>query len=114
MGVQTSDVPVTIPDNGSQDQWIESLYLQDEWQATAALTINYGLRFDHLAAYTSGSQLSPRLNAVWKATAGTTVHAGYSRYFTPPPFELVASETIAKFAQHNRGPGGDSKRSSGR
>jgi hypothetical protein len=32
-GAQTSDVPVTIPDNGSQDQWIESLYLQDEWQS---------------------------------------------------------------------------------
>jgi outer membrane receptor for ferrienterochelin and colicins len=26
------------------------------------------------------------------------VHAGYSRYFTPPPFELIASETFTKFA----------------
>lgn len=103
-GFQTSDVPVTIPDNGSQRQWIESLYLQDEWQAAAALTINYGLRFDHLAAYTSGSQLSPRLNAVWKATAGTAVHAGYSRYFTPPPFELVGTETIAKFLNTTAAP----------
>jgi hypothetical protein len=25
------------------------------------------------------------------------VHAGYSRYFTPPPFELIGSETISKF-----------------
>ena len=103
-GAQTSDVPLAIPDNGSQDQWIESLYLQDEWQAAAALTINYGLRFDHLAAYTSGNQLSPRLNAVWKATPGTTIHAGYSRYFTPPPFELVGSETIAKFANTTAEP----------
>jgi outer membrane receptor protein involved in Fe transport len=103
-GLQTSGVPITIPDNGSQAQWIESLYLQDEWLATAALTINYGLRFDHLAAYTTGSQLSPRLNAVWKATSGTTIHAGYSRYFTPPPFELVGSETIAKFANTTAAP----------
>ncbi len=28
----------------------------------------------------------------------TTVHGGYSRYFTPPPFELIGSETFGKFA----------------
>jgi len=103
-GAQTSDVPLSIADNGSQTQWIESLYLQDEWQAAAALTINYGVRFDHLAAYTTASQLSPRLNAVWKPATGTTIHAGYSRYFTPPPFELVSSETIAKFLNTTAAP----------
>jgi outer membrane receptor protein involved in Fe transport len=55
------------------------------------------VRFDHYNAYSSGSQLSPRLNAVWKAAAGTTVHAGYSRYYTPPPFELIASGTFTRF-----------------
>ena len=29
------------------------------------LTLNYGLRFDHYSAYSSGSQLSPRVNFVW-------------------------------------------------
>ncbi len=62
------------------------------------MTINYGLRFDHYSAYSSGSQLSPRLNFVWKLESGTTVHGGYSRYFTPPPFELIGSETFTKFA----------------
>jgi hypothetical protein len=38
------------------------------------------------------------VNVVWQAFADTTVHAGYSRYFTPPPFELIGSETFAKFA----------------
>ncbi len=103
-GDQTTDMPVTIVDNGSQDQWIESLYVQDEWKAASTLTINYGLRFDHLAAYTTGTQVSPRLNAVWKPATGTTVHAGYSRYFTPPPFELVGSESIAKFANTTAAP----------
>ena len=28
----------------------------------------------------------------------TTLHAGYSRYFTPPPFELIASGTFSQFA----------------
>jgi outer membrane receptor for ferrienterochelin and colicins len=97
-GAQTSDVPLAIPDNGSQTQWIESLYLQDEWKALSDLTINYGLRADHYNAYSSGGQLSPRVNAVWEPLPGMTVHGGYSRYFTPPPFELVGSETFTKFA----------------
>jgi len=104
-GMQAGDIPLAIVDDGSQAQWLESLYLQDEWQPVSALTINYGVRFDHVAAYTGASQLSPRLNAVWKPFAGTTLHAGYSRYLTPPPFELVGSETIAKFLGTTAAPG---------
>jgi outer membrane receptor for ferrienterochelin and colicins len=97
LGMQTSDSPLTIPDNGRQAQEIESVYLQDEWQVLTPVTINYGLRFDHYSAYSSGSQLSPRVNFVWKLDTGTIVHGGYSRYFTPPPFELIASGTFTKF-----------------
>jgi TonB dependent receptor len=35
------------------------------------------------------------VNLVLKATDSTTVHAGYSRYFMPPPFELVTPTAIA-------------------
>ncbi len=97
-GAQTSDTPLTVVDNGVQSQAIESVYLQDEWQMFSPLTINYGLRFDHYSAYSSGGQLSPRVNFVWRLSSGTTVHGGYSRYFTPPPFELVGGETFTKFA----------------
>ena len=97
-GMQTSDIPLTIPDNGKQSQAIESVYLQDEWKVFAPFTLNYGVRFDHYSAYSSGSQLSPRVNFVWQLGTGTTVHGGYSRYYTPPPFELVGSETFTKFA----------------
>ena len=91
-------VPQTVIDNGKQTQQIQSVYLQDEWKALPPLTINYGLRYDHYAAYSSGGQLSPRINAVWELSTGTTVHGGYSRYFTPPPFELVGTETFTEFA----------------
>ena len=37
------------------------------------------------------------MNLVWQATSDITLHAGYSRYFSPPPFELVGSQTLAKF-----------------
>jgi outer membrane receptor protein involved in Fe transport len=106
LGDQTSDIPEAIADNGSQTQWMESIYLQDEWRALSDLTVNYGLRADHFDAYSNGGQLSPRVNLVWQPATGLTVHTGYSRYFTPPPFELIAGETFAKFASTTAIPPG--------
>jgi outer membrane receptor protein involved in Fe transport len=92
------NVPETIIDNSGKTQWTESVYLQDEWKVLPDLTVNYGLRYDNYTAYSSGDQLSPRLNAVYKPWDGTTFHLGYARYFSPPPFELVGNQDIAKFS----------------
>jgi outer membrane receptor protein involved in Fe transport len=94
---QTSAVPLVIADNGSKHGYNYGLYAQDEWDITNKLTINYGLRYDAFSAYDAENQLSPRANAVWKPTDTTTIHAGYARYFSPPPFELVASSSIGLF-----------------
>jgi outer membrane receptor protein involved in Fe transport len=94
---QSSDAPLGIADNGSKHGYNYGFYMQDEWHVTPDLTLNYGLRYDAFAAYDSENQLSPRVNAVWKPLDGTTIHAGYARYFTPPPFELVGSAQIALF-----------------
>src|SRR5882757_8160148 len=94
---QTSAVPLTITDNGSKHGYNYGFYAQDEWAITDKVTINYGLRYDAFHAFDSENQLSPRINGVWKPTDTTTIHAGYSRYFTPPPFELVASPDVALF-----------------
>jgi hypothetical protein len=104
-GNQTSDVPVTVVDNSGKTEWIESLYLQDEWKVIPSLTFNYGLRFDKFTAFTAAHQVSPRFNAVWQALDDTTVHIGYSRYLSPPPFELVGGETISKFLNTTAAPG---------
>jgi outer membrane receptor for ferrienterochelin and colicins len=103
-GNQTGDVPTTIIDNGAKTEWIESLYLQDEWKVIPTLTFNYGLRFDKFTAFTAEHQVSPRFNAVWQALDDTTVHIGYSRYLSPPPFELVGGETISKFLNTTAAP----------
>jgi hypothetical protein len=103
-GQQTSQTPQTIIDNGSKTEHIESLYLQDEWKLTQALTVNYGARFDTFSAYTSATQLSPRLNVVWKALPATTVHAGYARYLSPPPFELVGNKDVSLFLDTSAAP----------
>jgi hypothetical protein len=103
-GNQINDVPVTIVDNSGKTEWIYSLYLQDEWRVLPTLTFNYGLRFDDFTAYTAAHQVSPRFNAVWQASDSTTVHAGFARYLSPPPFELVGGETISKFLNTTAAP----------
>jgi outer membrane cobalamin receptor len=96
-GMQTSNIPLVIPDNGTQSQQIQSGYLQDEWRVWAPFTLNYGVRFDRYSAYSNGSMWQPRVNFVWQLGSGTTVHGGYSRYLIPPPFELIAARDISKF-----------------
>ena len=103
-GAPLSDVPTAIVDNGSKTEWIESFYLQDEWKLLPTLTINYGVRLDRFTAFTSASQASPRLNVVWQALPDTTLHAGYSRYLSPPPFELVGGKDIALFTNTTSPP----------
>jgi outer membrane receptor protein involved in Fe transport len=97
-------VPETITDNGTATEWIYSAYLQDEWKPLPDFTVNYGLRFDKFTAYTADKQVSPRLNVVWQALTDTTVHAGYSRYMSPPPFELVGGKDITLFAPTSSPP----------
>ncbi len=94
---QVSSLPLTIADNGSRHGYNYGFYAQDEWAATDNLTINYGLRYDAFSAYDAENQLSPRVNGVWKPSDATTVHAGYARYFSPPPFELVAGASVGLF-----------------
>ena len=94
-GAQTTPfVPFTIPDNSSKLGELFSAYLQDEWHINQRLTLNYGVRFDRVAAFTKEEQWSPRLNLAYKLSNDTALHAGYSRYFTPPPQELASQESI--------------------
>ncbi len=95
---QTSSTPETIIDNNSKLGSFYSLYLQDEWHPTTPWIINYGLRADAVQAFVNQQQLSPRINSVYSFSSGTTIHAGYSRYFTPPPLEQISGETESKFA----------------
>src|SRR4029079_19490994 len=84
-----------IPDSSGKTGWLGGIYAQDEWKILPRVTLNFGARFDMVSAFTHENQLSPRVNVVWQASDATTFHAGYARYFTPPPFELVSPTAIA-------------------
>lgn len=97
-GNQTSDVPITIVDNAPHiDARTYGVYVQDEWNLSDKLTVNYGLRADKVDAYVNEGQVSPRIGFVYRAGDSTTLHAGYARYFTPPPAELISPADIALF-----------------
>jgi hypothetical protein len=94
---QTGTIPMNIQDGSNRLGAEYGAYLQDEWKILPELTINFGGRFDVVDAYDHENQLSPRLNVVWEATTDTTLHAGYARYFTPPPQQEDAPVNIRKF-----------------
>lgn len=97
-GQQASTTPLMIPDQSAFHASTLALYVQDEWKIGDDWTVNYGLRGDRYTAFgrTEG-QLSPRLGVVWNASDSTTLHAGYSRYFTPPASELIARDDITLY-----------------
>ena len=56
------------------------------------------MRYDRVAEYVHEGQASPRVNAVYQLSDDTIFHAGYSRYFTPPPLEGVQEAGITQAA----------------
>jgi len=97
-GNQTSTTPESITDDTRLSGNLWGVYLQDEWQPVKSLTINYGARFDSVDTVVAEHQLSPRLGVVWDASSSLRLHAGYARYFTPPPTEKIDTTSVAKFA----------------
>jgi hypothetical protein len=97
-GNQSSTVPLRVVDNHDKYGYFYGLYLQDEWKPFEQLTINLGGRLDFVNAFADENQLSPRINIVYEPWKGTAFHAGYSRYFTPPPLDAVPQIALAKFA----------------
>ena len=97
-GGQASTLPFAISDWSRITAKTLAAYIQDQWNISADWTLNFGVRGDQYNAFgTTARQLSPRMGVVWQATPDTTVHAGYSRYFTPPETALISSTDIAKF-----------------
>lgn len=89
--------PISLVDDTAITAWTYSAYAQDEWKPFEPLTINFGARFDLYDGLVRADQASPRVGLVYVPFKGTTLHAAYARYFTPPPTELVTVTSIKEF-----------------
>ncbi len=84
------------------------IYMQDEWKMFSKFTVNYGARFDEFyASFDHENQPSPRVNLIYEPTDWTTLHAGYARYFTPPPVENVPAGNVSQFDNTSGSTGND-------
>jgi len=84
--------------------YLYGIYVQDEWKPTQVLTINFGVRADLMNAYVDAGQISPRIGMVYEFSPQTSMHAGYARYFTPPPTELITQKNVNAFANTTNAP----------
>jgi outer membrane receptor protein involved in Fe transport len=89
--------PIDIFDETSKLGWLLGIYAQNEWKITSQLTLNAGLRFDQMLEYVDANQFSPRVSLVYTPFDGTTLHAGYARYFTPPPQVAAGPTNVAQY-----------------
>ena len=96
--------PEALNDYHSKLGWTLGGYLQDEWTLTPNLTLNTGVRFDQMKQFVSAGQVSPRFALVYKPFADTSLHAGISRYFTPPMQAQATPNTLALFRNTTQQP----------
>ncbi len=89
--------PVTVNDYTSKIGWTAGGYVQDEWRMRPDLTLNTGVRFDQMNQFVSANQVSPRVALIYKPIPATTLHAGVSRYFTPPMQAQATQDNLALF-----------------
>jgi outer membrane receptor for ferrienterochelin and colicin len=84
--------------DGRARSWLYSVYAQDTWQATTALTLAAGVRFDRTHLLLPRQQWSPRVGMAYTASPRTTVRASVSRFYQPPQpeFLLLASSPEAR------------------
>jgi len=87
-----------IDQNAIERAQFFGVYAQDEWKIVPKVTLNYGARFDiYSSSFDHENQPSPRVNLIYQPTDDTTLHAGYARYFTPPPLENVPTTDVNAF-----------------
>ncbi len=89
--------PFPVTDFNAKTGWNIGGYVQHEWKITDKLILNAGLRFDQLYQFVDANQLSPRLGIVYTPIEGTSIHAGYARYFTPPMQAQATPTNLALF-----------------
>jgi outer membrane receptor protein involved in Fe transport len=74
-------------DNSSKRGTQIGTYIQDKWTPTQYFSVFGGLRYDNSAGYTSGSQLSPRIEINGQIDPRDLLHVYYGRGYAAPFIE---------------------------
>ncbi|HET9393568.1 MAG TPA: TonB-dependent receptor [Candidatus Rubrimentiphilum sp.] len=85
----------TVATNVSQPGWQIGLYAQDKWSPSRALSVDYGVRWDHSTGFTSGYQISPRIGINVAPDGRNVVHFYYGRMYAAPQLEDVRQACVA-------------------
>ncbi len=74
-------------DNSNQTGSLLGTYIEDKWTPTRYLAVQGGIRYDRSTGYTSGAQLSPRLEINGQVGPTDILHAYYGRLYAAPFLE---------------------------
>ena len=95
---QSSSTPFTVAAGSGNSGLTSGIYLQDQWQFTDRLGLNYGVRYDRFdTSFDHEDQVSPRANLVWQIDDATSAHIGYARYFMPPTLQYIPPSMVKAF-----------------
>jgi outer membrane receptor protein involved in Fe transport len=86
-----ANTPVSRTANLNKINLVYGVYLQDDWQLTDRVSVNFGSRWDRVSGFTVDSQFSPTINFVYKPRPRTVLHVGFARNFQVPNFQNVSS-----------------------
>jgi Carboxypeptidase regulatory-like domain/TonB dependent receptor len=90
MGNQLSPLPQAAVANINRINLLGGVYAEDTWHLTEKLGVNFGARWDIVSGFTNGNQFSPTINFFYQLFAGTTLHAGFARYFQVPNLQAIS------------------------
>ncbi|HEY8296617.1 MAG TPA: TonB-dependent receptor [Candidatus Baltobacteraceae bacterium] len=84
-----------VNENVSQPGSQIGVYAEDKWSPSRALSVSYGLRYDHSTGFTGGNQLSPRIGVNVAPDSKNVVHFYYGRFYAAPQLEDVRQACVA-------------------
>jgi len=70
------------------------VYAQDKFDASEAVSIDAGVRYDHSTGFVSGDQISPRFEISDKVNDKDTLDAYYGRLYAAPALEDVRRDAV--------------------
>ena len=84
----------TFTDNVAQRGSNFAVYAENKYYVSPAVTLNAGLRWDHSTGFTSGHQISPRIELNLQPDPLNLVHLYYGRLYAAPLLEDVRRSAV--------------------